>query len=414
MDDNTDASSSAADGSSAARCWSARAAGPATNRCGRSPPPRPAPRSTSGTIVELRRPTRAPTSPQGRLFVANADDYLFALSQKCPHLGCRVPFCESSGRFECPCHGSKYDLGGEWIEGPAPRGMDRYELTLDGDNVVVDTRSLKPVRRAAPSGTSRRPRARPASPRPDDAPRTTAAAAVRARRARAQPRPLPRMGPRLHGRAHRRLRRLPGARAQPAPRRDSAQRPRPTPTIGTQLFAHQLLGVPRQGATVGGSAPVLNSKEFLKSTTDDQISTLIAGGVPGTEMPAWSLAFGGTLTDEQIRQITTYLRSLEPNAPSVPTWRRAREGETSRRLSRRSCCDVLHTQPFVVGRDLVRASSLDPLGQPAGRGAAEVFVMVMVRATRSGSTVERKVCARWKDIIGRCVPHSTPRASRRS
>ena len=28
-------------------------------------------------------------------------------------------------------------------------------------------------------------------------------------------------------------------------------------------------------------------------------------------MPAWSLAFGGTLTDEQVQQITTYLRSLE-------------------------------------------------------------------------------------------------------
>ena len=68
--------------------------------------------------------------PEGRLFVANAGGHLFALSQKCPHLGCRVPFCDSSGRFECPCHGSKFDLGGEWIEGPAPRGMDRYDLTL--------------------------------------------------------------------------------------------------------------------------------------------------------------------------------------------------------------------------------------------------------------------------------------------
>ena len=38
-------------------------------------------------------------------------------------------------------------------------------------------------------------------------------------------------------------------------------------------------------------------------------------------MPAWSLDYGGTLTDEQVRQIVTYLRSLEPNAPSVPDWR---------------------------------------------------------------------------------------------
>jgi Rieske Fe-S protein len=79
----------------------------------------------------------------GRMYIVNADDYLFALSQKCPHLGCHVPFCESSGRFECPCHGSIYDLAGEYITGPAPRGMDRYEVALDGQNVVVDTSVLK-------------------------------------------------------------------------------------------------------------------------------------------------------------------------------------------------------------------------------------------------------------------------------
>jgi cytochrome b6-f complex iron-sulfur subunit len=78
----------------------------------------------------------------GRLWVANTGTRIFAISQKCPHLGCRVPFCESSGHFECPCHGSKYDLGGEWIEGPAPRGMDRYKLTLEGDTLMVDTSKL--------------------------------------------------------------------------------------------------------------------------------------------------------------------------------------------------------------------------------------------------------------------------------
>jgi len=76
---------------------------------------------------------------EGRLWLVNADTHFFALSQKCPHLGCRVPFCDTSGRFECPCHGSVYDIGGEWIHGPAPRGMDRYALSLEGDAIVVDT-----------------------------------------------------------------------------------------------------------------------------------------------------------------------------------------------------------------------------------------------------------------------------------
>ena len=93
--------------------------------------------------------------------------------------------------------------------------------------------------------------------------------------------------------------------------------------IGTQLFATNCSSCHGKGAT-GGSAPVLDSKEFLKGTTDDQIRALVAGGVSGTDMSPWSLEFGGTLTDEQIRQITTYLRSLEAHAPSVPDWRKGR------------------------------------------------------------------------------------------
>jgi cytochrome b6-f complex iron-sulfur subunit len=75
--------------------------------------------------------------PEGRLYVVKLKGEPVALSQKCPHLGCRVPYCESSGRFECPCHGSVFDIGGEIIQGPSPRGMDRYEVTVDKTNTVI-------------------------------------------------------------------------------------------------------------------------------------------------------------------------------------------------------------------------------------------------------------------------------------
>ena len=65
----------------------------------------------------------------------------------------------------------------------------------------------------------------------------------------------------------------------------------------------------------------LLSREFLKSTTDAQMHVLISGGISGTQMPAWSVDYGGTMTDQQVDQIVTYLRSLEPKAPSVPRWR---------------------------------------------------------------------------------------------
>ena len=69
-------------------------------------------------------------------------DELMALYQKCVHLGCRVPFCQQSQWFECPCHGSKYNRAGEYELGPAPTGLRRFPLSVEGKNVVVDTSLL--------------------------------------------------------------------------------------------------------------------------------------------------------------------------------------------------------------------------------------------------------------------------------
>ena len=96
---------------------------------------------------------------EGRFYLTRVQGELFALSQKCPHLGCAVPFCEASGRFECPCHGSMYNLGGEHLAGPAPRGMDRHPLQIVDGRVVVNTAvieqgaALGSRRFGAPTGT---------------------------------------------------------------------------------------------------------------------------------------------------------------------------------------------------------------------------------------------------------------------
>ncbi len=64
---------------------------------------------------------------------------IVALYQKCPHLGCRVPDCLTSQWFECPCHGSQYNRVGEKKGGPAPRGMDRFGVSVSGGSVIIDT-----------------------------------------------------------------------------------------------------------------------------------------------------------------------------------------------------------------------------------------------------------------------------------
>ena len=75
---------------------------------------------------------------------------LMAVYQKCAHLGCRVPFCGDSRWFECPCHGSKYNYAGEWRLGPAPTGLHRFAVRVQGNTVSVDTSKVVP---GPPRGT---------------------------------------------------------------------------------------------------------------------------------------------------------------------------------------------------------------------------------------------------------------------
>jgi cytochrome b6-f complex iron-sulfur subunit len=67
---------------------------------------------------------------------------LMAIYQKCAHLGCRVPFCQQSQWFECPCHGSKYNYAGEYELGPAPTGLSRFKVLVEGTLVKVDTSTI--------------------------------------------------------------------------------------------------------------------------------------------------------------------------------------------------------------------------------------------------------------------------------
>jgi cytochrome b6-f complex iron-sulfur subunit len=74
--------------------------------------------------------------------LAGMEEGVVALYQKCPHLGCRVPECVTSQWFECPCHGSQYNQVGEKKGGPAPRGLDRFPMSVSGGVLSVDTGTI--------------------------------------------------------------------------------------------------------------------------------------------------------------------------------------------------------------------------------------------------------------------------------
>lgn len=85
---------------------------------------------------------------------------------------------------------------------------------------------------------------------------------------------------------------------------------------GKQLYAAQCQAC-HGGNGEGGTGPALNSKKVLDSTPDSVFFSVIRSGVPNTQMPAWSVEYGGPLTDEDVRDIVTLLRSWQPTAPEI-------------------------------------------------------------------------------------------------
>lgn len=77
--------------------------------------------------------------PAARCYLTKIEGEVIAISETCPHLSCRVPWCASSGQFECPCHGSTFNRKGEAREGPTPRGMAHYPVEVVDGMVIVDT-----------------------------------------------------------------------------------------------------------------------------------------------------------------------------------------------------------------------------------------------------------------------------------
>ena len=95
-------------------------------------------------IVKTVKPEAVPTAgvlevPKARGYLVNVDDEVIAFSEVCTHLGCRVPYIGENDRFECPCHGSKFAREGDYIEGPAPRGMDEYAIEIVDGVIEIDT-----------------------------------------------------------------------------------------------------------------------------------------------------------------------------------------------------------------------------------------------------------------------------------
>jgi cytochrome b6-f complex iron-sulfur subunit len=99
----------------------------------------------SGALIEAGRVESFPLNSvtafvRGRFYLCRLEDGGFlAVSSKCTHLGCVVPWLDKEMKFACPCHGSVFDIRGEVITSPAPRALDIYHLFIENQMVQVDT-----------------------------------------------------------------------------------------------------------------------------------------------------------------------------------------------------------------------------------------------------------------------------------
>jgi cytochrome b6-f complex iron-sulfur subunit len=75
-----------------------------------------------------------------KAYVVGSPGGVYALSAVCTHLGCITRFLSDQSVIACPCHGSRFDLEGNVVEGPAPRPLPWLDVTLDSSGLlVVDT-----------------------------------------------------------------------------------------------------------------------------------------------------------------------------------------------------------------------------------------------------------------------------------
>lgn len=71
------------------------------------------------------------------VWMVRQEGKLVAFSNICTHLGCIPNWQPAELKFKCPCHGSGYYMNGINFEGPAPRPLERYKISLNTEGKIV-------------------------------------------------------------------------------------------------------------------------------------------------------------------------------------------------------------------------------------------------------------------------------------
>lgn len=75
------------------------------------------------------------------VWIVKENNRIYAIHAKCTHLGCTPNWFSDEGVFKCPCHGSQFRGNGVNFAGPAPRPLDRFNISIDKENTIVVDKS---------------------------------------------------------------------------------------------------------------------------------------------------------------------------------------------------------------------------------------------------------------------------------
>nr|AUN36437.1 ubiquinol-cytochrome C reductase iron-sulfur subunit [uncultured bacterium] len=76
-----------------------------------------------------------PDETPGLVFLTKSGQ-LKSLSAKCTHAACTVAW-QNGTELRCPCHGSRFDLTGKVLQGPATKPLATFTARKQGEDVLI-------------------------------------------------------------------------------------------------------------------------------------------------------------------------------------------------------------------------------------------------------------------------------------
>ena len=102
-----------------------------------------------GTVSDVPAADSPPLNlPKVKMWLSNSSQGISALYKVCTHLGCLYNWRDLEDKFVCPCHGSQFELDGDYIQGPAPRSLDQFVVQIvdpDTNEVIAESTATEPL-----------------------------------------------------------------------------------------------------------------------------------------------------------------------------------------------------------------------------------------------------------------------------